>query len=48
MARPPLPPFTETTAIQKVRMAEGAWNTCYHAPPASLASRAGFEPALPP
>ena len=27
MARPPLPPFTETTAAQKVRMAEDAWNT---------------------
>ncbi|GAA5192815.1 DUF1348 family protein [Rugosimonospora acidiphila] len=25
--RPPLPPFTEETAIQKVRMAENAWNT---------------------
>jgi nuclear transport factor 2 (NTF2) superfamily protein len=28
MARPPLPPFTETTAVQKVRLAEDAWNTC--------------------
>jgi nuclear transport factor 2 (NTF2) superfamily protein len=27
MARPPLPPFTEATAIQKIRMAEDAWNT---------------------
>jgi nuclear transport factor 2 (NTF2) superfamily protein len=27
MARPPLPPFTKETAIQKVRMAEDAWNT---------------------
>jgi nuclear transport factor 2 (NTF2) superfamily protein len=27
MARPPVPPFTEATAIQKVRMAEDAWNT---------------------
>jgi hypothetical protein len=27
MARPPLPPFTEATAIQKVRMAEDAWTT---------------------
>jgi nuclear transport factor 2 (NTF2) superfamily protein len=26
-ARPPLPPFTLETAIQKVRMAEDAWNT---------------------
>jgi uncharacterized protein len=26
-ARPPLPPFTATTAAQKVRMAEDAWNT---------------------
>jgi hypothetical protein len=25
--RPPLPPFTHETAIQKVRMAEDAWNT---------------------
>ena len=25
--RPPTPPFTEATAIQKVRMAEAAWNT---------------------
>ncbi len=25
--RPPLPPFDETTATQKVRMAEDAWNT---------------------
>jgi uncharacterized protein len=27
MVRPPLPPFTEETAIQKVRAAEDAWNT---------------------
>ncbi len=27
MARPPLPPFTDETAVQKVRMAEDAWNT---------------------
>lgn len=26
-ARPPLPPFTRETAIQKVRKAEDAWNT---------------------
>lgn len=26
MTRPPLPPFTRETAIQKVRMAENAWN----------------------
>src|SRR5688572_2303882 len=25
--RPPLPPFTEETAIQKIRAAEDAWNT---------------------
>ena len=25
--RPPFPPFTQKTAIQKVRMAEDAWNT---------------------
>lgn len=24
--RPPLPPFTETTAIEKVRLAGDAWN----------------------
>jgi len=27
MSRPPLPPFTEKTAIQKVRAAEDGWNT---------------------
>ena len=27
MARPPLPPFTQETAIQKVRMAEDGWNS---------------------
>lgn len=26
-ARPPLPPFTENTALQKVRAAQDAWNT---------------------
>ena len=26
-SRPPLPPFTRETAIQKVRMAEDGWNT---------------------
>jgi nuclear transport factor 2 (NTF2) superfamily protein len=26
--RPPVPPFTRETAIQKVRMAEDAWNSC--------------------
>jgi uncharacterized protein len=26
--RPPLPPFTRETAIQKVRGAEDAWNSC--------------------
>jgi hypothetical protein len=26
MSRPPLPPFTAETAIQKARMAENAWN----------------------
>lgn len=26
-SRPPLPPFSHETAIQKVRMAEDAWNT---------------------
>ncbi len=27
MSRPPFPPFTEATAIEKVRRAEDAWNT---------------------
>jgi len=27
MTRPPLPPFDESTAAQKVRMAEDAWNS---------------------
>ena len=27
MLKPPLPPFTEETAIQKVRLAEDAWNS---------------------
>jgi uncharacterized protein len=27
MTRPPLPPFTRDTAIQKVRAAENAWNS---------------------
>ncbi|MGI8650683.1 MAG: DUF1348 family protein, partial [Rubrobacter sp.] len=26
--RPPVPPFTEETAKQKVQAAEDAWNTC--------------------
>jgi len=26
-SRPPLPPFTRATAMQKVRLAEDAWNT---------------------
>lgn len=26
--RPPLPPFTEKTARQKVRLAEDGWNSC--------------------
>lgn len=28
MSRPPLPPFTRETAIQKVRLAEDGWNSC--------------------
>ena len=28
MSRPPLPPFTAETAVQKARMAEDAWNSC--------------------
>ncbi len=27
MSRPPLPPFTPESAVQKVRMAEDAWNS---------------------
>jgi len=27
VARPPLPPFTKESAIQKIRLAEDAWNT---------------------
>ena len=27
MSRPPFPPFSEESAIQKVRAAEDAWNT---------------------
>ena len=27
MSRPPLPPFTSETAVQKVRLAEDLWNT---------------------
>jgi uncharacterized protein len=27
-SRPPLPPYTRETAIQKTRLAEDAWNTC--------------------
>ncbi len=27
-SRPPLPPFTHETAMQKIRGAENAWNTC--------------------
>ena len=27
MSRPPLPPFSRETAIQKVRLAEDSWNT---------------------
>jgi uncharacterized protein len=26
--RPPLPPFTHDTAVQKIRSAEDAWNSC--------------------
>jgi uncharacterized protein len=27
MSRPPLPPFTEATAIEKIRLAEDGWNS---------------------
>ena len=27
MSRPPLPPFTEKTAVEKVRLAEDGWNS---------------------
>ena len=26
--RPPLPPFTRETAVEKVRLAENSWNSC--------------------
>ena len=28
--RPPLPPFTRESAIEKVRLAEDGWNSCNH------------------
>ncbi|PCI60976.1 MAG: hypothetical protein COB37_08945 [Kordiimonadales bacterium] len=28
MSRPPLPPFTAETAVEKVRLAEDGWNGC--------------------
>lgn len=28
MSHPPLPPFTEQTAVANVRMAEDSWNSC--------------------
>jgi nuclear transport factor 2 (NTF2) superfamily protein len=28
ITRPPIPPFTHETAIEKVRMAENGWNSC--------------------
>jgi uncharacterized protein len=28
ITRPPIPPFTHETAIEKVRMAEDGWNSC--------------------
>ena len=33
-ARPPLPPFTRESVVQKVRMAEDAWNSrdCFAGP----------------
>ncbi len=27
MSRPPLPPFTDSTAMEKIRLAEDAWNS---------------------
>ncbi|CCU72280.1 DUF1348 family protein [Thalassolituus oleivorans] len=27
MSRPPLPPFNEQTAIEKIRLAEDGWNS---------------------
>ena len=29
-SRPPVPPFTRETAVQKVQAAEDAWNTAIH------------------
>ena len=55
MSRPPLPPFVEQTAIEKVRLAEDGWNT---RDPAKVAlaysadsqwrNRAEFSPAAKP
>lgn len=47
--RPPLPPFTRETAIQKVRAAEDGWNSCdpqsvslAYAPDSTWRNRAEF------
>jgi nuclear transport factor 2 (NTF2) superfamily protein len=50
-ARPPLPPFTEATAIQKIRAAEDAWNTRdpgYAARGRSIAVGAAEDPSRGP
>jgi nuclear transport factor 2 (NTF2) superfamily protein len=36
VTRPPLPPFTHESAVQKVRSAEDAWNTRDHPGPSDL------------
>ncbi len=38
-SKPPLPPFTDETAVQKIRLAEDAWNT---RDPARVANLGGF------
>jgi len=45
MARPPLPPYTHETAVQKVRLAEDAWNT--RDPARVSGHRSGKTPPAP-
>ena len=53
--RPPLPPFTRETAIQKVRMAEDAWNardpqrvSLAYSPDSAWRNRSEFFSGRPP
>ncbi len=48
-ARPPVPPFTRDTAIQKVRLAEDGWNLAIlrkYRSPMGLGSADGSEGRL--